>query len=125
LETVQNELRAIDKLRKPSHKNIVHVIKHGELKYMSLYFVDMELCDLNLHKYINRIWTPEIETEMPYFTMTLTPRMRLAQLWSIIEDITEGLVFIHSLKEIHRDLKPRNGSLLLNCLVISFIFTTQ
>jgi serine/threonine protein kinase len=31
--------------------------------------------------------------------------------WGIFEQITQGLVFIHSQKEVHRDLKPENGEL--------------
>jgi hypothetical protein len=31
-------------------------------------------------------------------------------LWTILRHITRGLEYIHSLREIHRDLKPHNGT---------------
>jgi serine/threonine protein kinase len=70
----------------------------------------MELCDLNLQTYINRKWTSTMEMLMPYFTIRdVPPKLKLAQIWSIMEDIASGLDFIHSQGEVHRDLKPSNG----------------
>jgi serine/threonine protein kinase len=78
----------------------------------------MELCDLNLETYINREWTPVIQERMPFFTFDLPPRMRLSQAWEIMECITSGLSYIHANREIHRDLKPRNGALHLRSVFI-------
>lgn len=33
----------------------------------------------------------------------------IMKIWRIMEDITSGIAFIHFHKEVHRDLKPRNG----------------
>jgi len=33
------------------------------------------------------------------------------QVWNIMSQIAGGLSFIHSNKEVHRDLKPQNGIL--------------
>jgi len=33
----------------------------------------------------------------------------LLTLWTIVRHITSGLEFIHSINEIHRDVKPKNG----------------
>lgn len=30
-------------------------------------------------------------------------------LWRIMHDITNGLAYIHRHRELHRDIKPRNG----------------
>ena len=43
--------------------------------------------------------------------MELPPRMRLGQVWDIMEDITRAVAFMHDDHEIHRDLKPSNGML--------------
>jgi serine/threonine protein kinase len=32
------------------------------------------------------------------------------QLWDIMRQIANGVAFIHSHMEVHRDLKPRNGT---------------
>ena len=106
---MQDEFRAIDLLRNSSHPNIVEVIEHGELEYMSRYFIDMELCDLNLQCYIYGDWNPVVLQEMPYFTGDLPPKMKAAQIWSMMRDVTNGLIHIHSLDQVHRDIKPQNS----------------
>lgn len=83
-------------------------MKHGKFP-PSYYFLDMELCDLSLETYIERKWTPAMVEKVPYFTAELPSRMRMAQTWDIMEDLTRGVAFIHQHKEVHRDLKPRNS----------------
>jgi serine/threonine protein kinase len=108
---VENEIRVIDKLSKAGpHRNIVEVLRHGDLEYGRLtYYIDMELCDINLRTFIDENWTIELQEKMPYFTIDLPPRLKIAQLWSIMEDIASGVAFLHQLGEVHRDIKPENG----------------
>jgi serine/threonine protein kinase len=48
---------------------------------------------------------------MPYFTFNdLPPKLKVAQLWGIMEDIASGVAFIHQKGEVHRDIKPANGT---------------
>jgi serine/threonine protein kinase len=101
-------LRAIDKLRKPGHRNVVEVLKHGELLYRTLYFIDMELCDMNLETYIYVESVSTIEEKSVYFRQLPSP-LKVEQVWGIVTDITSGLVYIHGHGEVHRDLKPANG----------------
>jgi serine/threonine protein kinase len=89
---------------------MVSVLRHGPLSVPSYYFIDMELCDMNLESYIRREWTDTVVKNAPYFTIDQPPRMRTAQIWDIVEDIAEGVAFIHSNGITHRDLKPRNGN---------------
>jgi serine/threonine protein kinase len=99
-EDIRNEIRAVKKLcTSGSTKYIVEVINDGILPD-SCYFLDMELCDLNLENYINCEWPQIMKNRVPY----------LATEWSIMGDVLRGLAFIHSKQEIHRDLKPRNSS---------------
>ena len=91
-----------------THKNIVEVIRHGVLP-TSLFFLDMELCELDLETWIARKWDARIERKLPYFTVELPSRMRSWQIRGIMEDVTNGTAFIHSKREVHRDLKPRNS----------------
>lgn len=109
-EDIQNEIRAVDKLCKSStHPNIVPVLKHGHM-HPHYYFMDMELCDLNLESYMHQKWTAALEEKTPYFTNDLPLWMKTRQVWGIMEDIIRGVAFIHLNKEVHRDLKPQNSS---------------
>jgi serine/threonine protein kinase len=101
--TARNELRAIKKLCDGTHKNIVKVFEFGELPDLSHVFIDMELCSLNLDQY-----NKSIRTTILVHHSALN--MRIDEIWSIIAQIADGLAFIHKQHEIHRDLKPQNGS---------------
>src|SRR5436190_1818295 len=82
---IRNELRAVAKLCKPNmHQNIVSVFRYGQFS-SSYYFLDMEPCDLNLESWIERKWSPAIEQNLPYFTENISPRIRMAQVWNIME----------------------------------------
>ena len=69
----------------------------------------MELCDLDLATYLDRQWSP-VEMERTPIGMDQNRNMRMEQVWKIMMDVTSGLAFIHSHKEVHRDLKPRNSN---------------
>jgi len=66
----------------------------------------MQLCDMNLNDYI-RNPCPQHLTGKSRFFSTNNPYVPVE--WAILSDIASGLAFIHSLGEVHRDLKPRNG----------------
>jgi serine/threonine protein kinase len=95
--------------REGAHENVVAVLRQGQFP-SAFHYIDMELCDLNLETYIKCEWTPLIHQRMPFFTFDLPHRMRLSQAWEIMECITNGVSYIHTNREIHRDLKPRNGT---------------
>lgn len=80
------------------------------------YFIDMELCNLTLHEYINYsnhgvTFDFEIhETSAPVFVSNdCSHLMRMRNVWTIIEHIALGLEFMHTHKQVHRDLKPKNS----------------
>jgi len=54
-DDIRNEMRAVAKLcmTQNTHRNIVSVFDYGPLSPF-LYFIDMELCDLNLERWIYR-----------------------------------------------------------------------
>lgn len=66
----------------------------------------MELCDMNLECYIQ---CPETRKRLPPLSGSSLQWTKMIQLWDLMEDITSGIAFIHSEKEVHRDLKPRNS----------------
>jgi len=108
-ETIENEIRAIKKLCSGSHPNIVEVLRIGELNKLSYYFIDMELCDISLYEYIYRDDSKPLPDAVPYFIKDATSQVKELQIWNIMTQIANGVAFIHSHNEIHRDLKPQNS----------------
>jgi serine/threonine protein kinase len=107
-QDIQNEVKAVAELCKPdTHKNIVSVFRCGKLPSGSYYYIDMELCDMNLEDYIECRWTPRIPP--PSADLIGHSTGWITEIWKIMKDITRGLSFIHSNKRVHRDIKPRNG----------------
>ena len=117
---IQNEIRAVEKLCSPSraHENIVAVLRHGSLHNSPHYFFDMDLCDFNLEQYIPLLWEPT-SLEKVNLTSQLRGHVSLGSrtiyIWAIMCQIAKGLSFIHGQKEVHRDLKPRNG--IISCIL--------
>jgi serine/threonine protein kinase len=109
-EDVLKEVRAVERLCTPgTHKNIVCVFYQGWLS-SSLYFLDMEYCELDLDGWIQRHWSPEVEQKLPHLTGNVPSRTKMTQIWDVMEDLTKGVAFIHSKSQVHRDLKPRNSN---------------
>lgn len=106
-EGLHNELRALEKICTLNNRNIVSVLSHGYLPQSIYYYIDMELCDLNLEEFIKKKWPTHVLGKSRYFTSAAYDS---SIVWAIMEDLACGLAFIHSLREVHRDLKPRNGS---------------
>ena len=108
-DDIDNEVKAITKLcAEGVHENIVAVLQHGWLKRSPYYFIDMELCDLNLENFIYAKSLDGFESEFESEGKT-QQEVRLANLWPITTDIVRGLRFIHVNGHVHRDMKPRNG----------------
>ena|ERR1700737_2954982 len=102
---VANEARAVSKLcRDGAHPNIVAVFRHGQLPNMPCYFIDMELCDINLTHYMYSGMVPD---NIPAFS-----RDDVQQIWNVMISIASGVKYIHNLGEVHRDLRPDNSMFL-------------
>ena len=49
------------------------------------------------------------ELNASYLSSDSSWSLKLLNIWTIMSDITKGLAFLHEHRQIHRDLKPRNG----------------
>ena len=115
---IENEGRLISSfLENGGHQNIVTVTSHGWIR--DFYFIDMELCDLTLHDYIayldGKLSSPPFEIIpqlAPVFVeMNCSPILKIQNICTIGTHIAQGLEFMHGKGQVHRDIKPRNGTI--------------
>lgn len=107
-ETIENEIRAIKKLCKTDHPNIVQVLEYGQLNNnTAFYFIDMELCDATLENYL---CGKHIEGLISWETIRQRRDVH-KHAYKILQHIVNGLLYIHCLREVQRDLSPHNGAL--------------
>lgn len=100
------------------HANIIRILGNGW--YTSLpnhFYLDMELCNSNLHDYIygDRVRYEELTScekyRSPVYVSKESPALvKWRNILAIMNHISTGLEFIHDHKQVHRDLKPRNGN---------------
>jgi serine/threonine protein kinase len=90
-----------------SHKNIIQYIGDGIIAPTSFYYIDMELCDIDLSKYMNGgnnvigvHGLPSWNKDDPDVFMIV----------AIMQQLLSGLAFMHKENKVHRDLDPTNGS---------------
>jgi serine/threonine protein kinase len=76
----------------------------------------MELCDFNLYTYIQGTLPSQMLSKVPHLFLDdhSTPQREISQACQIMTDIMKGVAYIHSLDEVHRDLKPQNGTIITN-----------
>lgn len=105
-EEIKNEVRAVEKLCNGSHPNIVKVFRHGRLRTEhSVYFIDMEWCDMNLDEFIKGVRPVTGLLDWPKAGNQNQIRYTISE---IIKQILSGLIFIHGHDEVHRDISPQN-----------------
>jgi|SRR5271155_3175323 len=118
---IRKEVEAIKKLCGiDTHVNIIQVLNHGHLSNPIFYFIDMELCDLNLHDYIHGQNPSEL---LPHFSRGEGVK---SVLWTVMSQIASGVEYIHRQNQVHRDIKPANDDALSVITdLCSFIFVPE
>lgn len=110
-ESIQNEQKAIHALCwDKSHPNLVTIFRQGSLINSNYYYIDMELCDLNLKDFIRGNWHCSLSDFSPFFNADISEWTRMIDVWKIMAHITSAIEFIHGLGFVHRDIKPDNGT---------------
>ena len=110
-DDVDNEIRALKKLCQDQQSNIVQVFDHGLLNPdNTIHFIDMELCDISLANYL---LGQELKDVVSWPTVREQEEI-LSHAYNILQQILNGLVYIHCLEEVHRDLSPHNGNFLFS-----------
>lgn len=116
---IENEARVIRELQNlEGHPNIISILRDGweEVPFL-YYFLDMELCDLNLKEYIrgDQRETQDIaayfQHSPTYVSKDCSALEKLRNIWTIMRHIVQGLLFLHQNKQVRRDLKPSNSNL--------------
>jgi hypothetical protein len=95
-----------------THINIVQVLRHGNFSHSDFYFIDMELCDMNLRDYLHPR-SSEPSGSLPQFTRGAGSKT-VSQIWDVMQQIAAGLEYIHLQGQVHRDIKPANSTCLLS-----------
>jgi serine/threonine protein kinase len=71
-----------------------------------MYFIDMELCELDLHEYAQR---DKCAPTLPDWRIAREEDRLLPIIRGILTQILSGLVYIHGRNEVHRDLNQLTG----------------
>ena len=84
---VQKEVQAIQKVcTQGKEVNIVQVLNHGLLTRHDYYYIDMELCDMNLDEFIHHHRSPGQSGSLPYFERKAGVAS-LQQIWEVMSHI--------------------------------------
>jgi serine/threonine protein kinase len=125
-EDLKNEIKVLELLSETSHPHVVEILGHGRLQAVGkFYVIDMELADLSLAEYIDYLFrNKELPPDITFHDK-FGPRVSDASTdryfvsCSISSHIANGLAFLHEKGQVHRDLKPQNGtSPLTTCLTL-------
>lgn len=89
---------------------MVYILGDGYFPVHSLYYIDMELCDLTLDDWIKREnWPESSERDSPFLDEESSEGWRKWQVLCILGHIAGGTAHIHRHALVHRDLKPSNS----------------
>ena len=73
----------------------------------------MELCEISLEKYIHG---EMINNLINWNTVRIRNEVH-EHAYKIVQQILNGVIYIHCLNEVHRDLSPNNGTSFSNSIL--------
>jgi serine/threonine protein kinase len=105
-QQVESEVKAVTALCKQFHRNVVYISDHGLLDDVT-YFIDMDLCDFNLSEFLRG---DKVKPDDWFIHWPIEDYGdRLFFIVVFLQEIANGLYFIHGHDYVHRDLKPENS----------------
>jgi serine/threonine protein kinase len=108
---LRKEILLMENLCKSGHPNIVQLLENDSSQNNdNLYLhIDMELCQATLAEYLDGDMTIHGLTAWKDLQDLQYREAKIRQSHIILQHILNGLVYIHSLEKVHRDLKPQNS----------------
>jgi len=102
--------------RAGQHDNIVSILAFGDMHgTTSRYYIDMELCDMDLDSYIHHRKSEslfEALHDLPIFvSLGDPPQTQWINVAIIMTHISAGLSFLHANDLIHRSTRPADGTI--------------
>ena len=103
---------------------MITVQRYGWLGEQESFYIDMDLLAFNLREFINGDAKSILGLSRFLNSHYHSDELGCLCLWSILEQIAQGLKFIHGKRELHRDIKPANGKLQILVLRIWLTYST-
>lgn len=114
-KAVEDEAKAVTLLCTQGHPNIIEVLDHGQLSFVN-YFIDMELCDTSLADLLKREKRKDGMEDWYLQWPIENVQDRFFFILALMQELANGLYFIHGHDQVHRDIKPENGMSPLNAM---------
>jgi serine/threonine protein kinase len=103
-DLIERELEALDVLCAEPHENIIEVIRHARYRFVE-YYIDMEVCEPSL-----RAWLDDPRVRKEWWLSSPIDENQMFFTVAIMQQLLNGLYFIHANDQVHRDLTPQNGN---------------
>jgi len=106
------ERNAVQAISKGRHPNVVQILDTWieETSFITTCFIQMELCQGDLAEFLHERYQSDAARK----------GLSSLEIWGIFRQIMAGLEYIHSQGIMHRDLKPKNGT--ITPRIILFLF---
>jgi serine/threonine protein kinase len=111
-------VEAVALLSAKGHPNIVEVLDHGHISMVN-YYIDMELCNLSLTELLKRKDKGEGLRDWYLQWPTGNREDKLFFIGALMQELANGLYFIHKHDQVHRDIKPENGNTLSKLQILT------